>query len=94
MKALLAAGTDVTAANNECITALIAACSEGHVSVVQLLLENEGITALIAACSEGHVSVVELLLENEGVNAIARDKDGTSAVMAAAGPGHKALSLF
>ncbi len=44
---------------------------------------------MIAACSEGHVSVVELLLENEGVNAIARDKDGTSAAMAAAGPGHK-----
>ena len=69
VKALLAAGTDVAAANNECIP-------------------------LIAACSEGHMSVVELLLENEGVDAIARDKDGTSAVMDAAGPGHKALSLF
>ena len=67
VKALLAAGADVTAAN------------------------NEGITALIAACSEGHVSVVELLLENEGVDAIARDKDGTSAVMAAAVPRHKVL---
>jgi len=70
VKALLAAMGDVTAAN------------------------NEGITALIAACSEGHMSVVELLLEHLGVDAIPRDKDGTSAVMAAAGPGHKALSLF
>ncbi len=55
---------------------------------------NEGITPLIAACSEGHVSVVELLLEHEGVDGIARDKVSTSAVMAAAGPGQKALSLF
>ncbi len=50
---------------------------------------NEGITALIAACSEGHVSVVDLLLENEGVDAIARDKDGTRTVIAAAACGHK-----
>ncbi len=55
---------------------------------------NESITASIAACSEGHVSVVELLLEHKGVDAIPRDKDGTSAAIAAAGPGHKALSLF
>ena len=70
VKALLAAGADVTAAN------------------------NEGITPLIAACSEGHVSVVELLLEHEGVDANARDKDGTSAVMAAAVRGHKVDSFF
>ena len=49
---------------------------------------------MIAACSEGHVSVVELLLEHEGVDAIARDKDGTSAVMNVAVCGHKVLSLF
>jgi ankyrin repeat protein len=41
---------------------------------------------MIAACSEGHVSVVELLLEHVGVDAIPRDKNGTSAAMAAAGP--------
>ncbi len=70
VKALLAARADVTAANNEGITALIAACSEGHVSVVELLLENEGVDAIVH---------------------IARDKDGTSAVMAAAVPRHKVL---
>ena len=62
VKALLAAVAHVPAANNEGITALIAACSEGHVSVVELLLEHVGVDAprkggtrtVIAAAVRGH----------------------------------------
>ena len=96
-------GANIEYADEDGVTVLTQAAYLGEVPIVKALLaagadvtaaNNEGITLLIAACSEGHVSVVELLLEHEGVDANARDKDGTSAVMAAAVRGHKVDSFF
>ena len=79
-------------------TALMLAASEGHLEVVELLLntwayafknaeDSNGNTALMLAASEGHLEVVELLLK-VGANKEATDNDGQTALILAASKGH------
>lgn len=61
--------------HDDCLTPLAAACTNGHVSVVRMLLEagadKDGphaevdrlVTPLCAAAAEGHTEVVRLLME-------------------------------
>lgn len=88
--ALIVKGADFSAANKEGINPLIASASEGHVSIVQKLLERKGIdpdakdkdgtNSLMAASVRGHKEVVELLLRhNAQVNA--QNVDGHTALM-------------
>ena len=69
---MLEAGADKDTADNEGITALMAACWIGHIELARLLLEagaskdiadNNGVTALMTAGQADHVQVVRLLLE-------------------------------
>ncbi|KKO97162.1 hypothetical protein THAR02_10737 [Trichoderma harzianum] len=76
-------------------TALLCAASQGHESMVRLLLENAadvmakdnaGRTALSLAASNGHEAVVRLLLEN-GADITAKDNAGRTALCLAAAQG-------
>ena len=78
-------------------TALIAASQEGHIDVVQALLDkgadvnvkaNNGTTALIAAAQEGHIEVVRALLD-KGADVYAKNNGGVPALIIAALMGHK-----
>jgi ankyrin repeat protein len=65
-------GIDVNAGGNNSLTALMAACYQGHDKCVRLLLAVDGInanatsvdrwTALMFACFEGHIECVTQLL--------------------------------
>jgi ankyrin repeat protein len=79
-------------------TALHAASSEGHLDVVQALLENgvdvsaktkDGWTALHVASSEGHLDVVQALLLAKGVDIDAKTNDGNTALEAASSNGRR-----
>jgi len=80
-------------------TGLSYAARNGHVAVVQLLLEhkadvnakhNRGWTALLQAARDGHEAVVRLLLEHKAdVNA--KTSGGGTALIWAAGNGHEAV---
>lgn len=82
---------DVNAANNEGITALIAASSEGHSEIIELLLKSkvavqvdavdtDGTTALMAAAVRGHAGVVKSLLTAKA-NVDKQNVDGHTALM-------------
>jgi ankyrin repeat protein len=77
-------------------TAIMFAASEGHSSVVRLLLKRgadprsgneEGATALIVAAGRGHEDVVQLLLAN-GAAPGAADNRGYTALLTSARMGH------
>lgn len=78
--------------------ALQAAAENGHIAVVQMLLEegaqvNAGDgsydgTALLAACAMGNEEVARLLLEN-GADTEAKNIDGATALLWAAGNGYE-----
>jgi ankyrin repeat protein len=77
-------------ASDEGITPLIAAASEGHVDVVQLLIDSkqanvnakdkDGTNSLMAASARGHNKVVEVLLKG-GAAVNEQNSDGHTALM-------------
>jgi ankyrin repeat protein len=94
---------DVGAVNDEGITALIAASSEGHKAVVELLLtkttaavnaqDKDGTSAVMAAAVRGHNEVVEVLLAHRAdVNM--QNSDGHTALMFAYNGRNQVASLL
>ena len=81
---------------NDVLSVLIHASSEGHTEVVKLLLDcdapinmqnNDGLSALMCASCNGHTEVVSLLLDhNAQVNM--QENDGWFALMHASSEGH------
>jgi ankyrin repeat protein len=81
---------DITASNHEGVDALIAASSEGHVAIVEMLLQSglidvnskdkDGTNALMAAAARGHKKVMERLIA-AGANINQQNVDGHSALM-------------
>jgi len=78
-------------------TALIYASENGHIEIVEVLLDNGadvnaynnyGDTALINASEKGYEEVVDMLLDN-GADVNAKNKDGETALMMARENGHK-----
>jgi ankyrin repeat protein len=77
-------------ASTEGITPLIAASSEGHIDIVQLLVDTkrinvnakdkDGTTALMAACARGYYKVVEILVQ-AGAPLNEQNDDGHTALM-------------
>lgn len=74
IKALLSKGADINLPDENGLTPLIVAASEGKFDAVKLLLENEadidqeernGVTALMVASAQGHPKIVQLLLDND-----------------------------
>ena len=96
IKMLLEAGSDVDAASENGLTALMMAVQIGQCDVVKLLLAHkastnqphaDGDTPLIMASLNGHCYVVSLLLE-AGAAVNAADRKGWTALMSAAQNGH------
>ena len=80
-------------------TALRIASKEGHVELVEMLLNNGanvnaknsyGVTALHIASREGHTDIVAMLLE-KGADVNAKTNWGDTALMAASWKGHKEI---
>ena len=87
MRRLLDAGVDVDSAQDGETTALEAASLEGHLDIVQSLLQAKanilaadanGWTALHNAASGGHLSVISALLAASGCSANSRTSDGST----------------
>jgi ankyrin repeat protein len=88
VEALLNAGADVNAQDDEGFTALMEASQFGHEDAVMVLLRAEGInvdskerygwTALMLACSRGRLGVVHLLLA-ANADIYVRDDNGENA---------------
>ncbi|XP_055377214.1 protein TANC2 isoform X2 [Condylostylus longicornis] len=86
---LLSRGANVDAKNKLSQTALILAIKEGHLAVVERLIqyeadieqcENEASkTSLMIASEEGHLDIIEFLVER-GVDLERQDKDGLTAL--------------
>lgn len=82
-------GADIDAVNNEGISALIAASSEGHEEVVEMLLaagadvtakDTDETNSLMAAAVRGHHSLCKILL-GAGADVNAQNTDGHTALM-------------
>jgi ankyrin repeat protein len=89
---------DVDLADDEGVTALIAAASEGHIAVVSTLLTNasasvnahdkDGTNALMAAAVRGHKEVVAMLYD-KGADINAQNADGHTALHFAVSRKHR-----
>jgi serine/threonine-protein phosphatase 6 regulatory ankyrin repeat subunit B len=84
-----AAATYLDEANEEGITPLIAAASEGHSEIAKLLIaakanvnakDKDGTSALMAAAARGHIDVVKLMVE-AGASVNEQNVDGHTALM-------------
>jgi ankyrin repeat protein len=94
---LLNQGIDVDSTDKDGDTALILASEEGHLDIVNLLLEMNakldiqategGNTALICASAEGHLEIVKALL-TKNANVDIQNQYGCTAVMLSSDPGH------
>ena len=96
VRALVASGADVMAANRYGVTALSVACRNGNAEMARLLLDGGagvetklagGETALMTAARTGRVECVKLLVER-GALVDAREHNGQTALMWAAAEGH------
>ncbi len=95
--ALLERGAKASYVGEGGITALISACSNGLIKVVDMLIKRGacpidgttdlGATALMVAASKGHEKIVTMLLD-AGASSIIGDVDGTTALMAVAANSH------
>jgi len=99
-KLLLDHGADVTAEDEDSVTALIASAANGHEAVAKLLLDhgadvastdNDGRTALLLAAFGGHEGVAKLLLDH-GADVASTDCDGRTALLLAAIGGHEGVA--
>jgi len=97
VQALLEAGADKEAGDDQGLTPLHKAVSHGHAAVVETLLaagsdteaRSKGSTPLHAAASHGHAVVAEKLLA-AGADVEARDEKGLTPLLLAAVNGHAA----
>jgi ankyrin repeat protein len=81
----------VDSASDEGVTPLLAASSEGHVSIVKMLLstggadvnakDKEGTNSLMAASARGHLEVIQSLIVTEGIDVNSQNVDGHTALM-------------
>ena len=101
VKALMQAGCDKRAKRNDGWTGLMLAAGYGHSSVVQAVLNAGGSdleatdgkigdTAFMWACQAGHAESVKALME-AGCNKNARDSNGFTGLMLAAGYGQPSV---
>ena len=77
--------------SDEGVTPLIAASSEGHVSIVKMLLstggsdvnvkDKEGTNSLMAASARGHLEAIKLLIVTKGIDVNSQNIDGHTALM-------------
>ena len=101
-----AKGIDVNQADNEGLTPLIIASSNGGDKMVKMLLDAEeinvnyqrdedGFTPLIVASANGHEKVVKMLLDAEGINVNQADNEGlTPLIIVSANGGDKMVKMF
>mmetsp|Transcript_27152 Transcript_27152/g.56530 ORF Transcript_27152/g.56530 Transcript_27152/m.56530 type:complete len:949 (-) Transcript_27152:246-3092(-) len=78
-------------ASDEGVTPLLAAASEGHVSILQKLLstgkadvnakDKEGTNSLMAAAARGHLECIQSLITAEGIDVNSQNVDGHTALM-------------
>ena len=78
-------------ASDEGVTPLLAASSEGHVSIVKMLLsaggadvnakDKEGTNSLMAAAARGHLEVIQSLIVTAGIEVNSQNVDGHTALM-------------
>jgi hypothetical protein len=96
------AGVDKDNTATDGYTPLHAACEEGHIEVVRLLVKagadkekaaTDGCTPLHAACGKGHIKVVRLLVEAGADKEKAR-ADGCTALHIAVLHGHDAICML
>jgi uncharacterized protein len=100
-RTMLDRGTPVaTRDKKHAATALMWAAHEGHVELVQLLLDrgariderkHSGETALWFAAQQGHAGAAELLLQR-GADPNAQDGEGVTPLMVARTNGHEAVA--
>ena len=99
----LSQGAEIDAKNDYSLTPLILAASEGHLPVVQYLIEhraevnarsyNYGSTALMLAAENGHFPVVQYLVE-QGAEVNAKNDYGWTALIWAARYGHLSVVQY
>ena len=96
MKALINAGADVNAKDNDDETALMWAAESGHAEAVKILINtganvnaknNDGYTALMLAAINGNAETIKILL-NAGADVNAKNNNGGTALILAAYRGH------
>lgn len=78
-------------ASDEGVTPLLAAASEGHVSILKKLLstgkadvnakDKEGTNSLMAAAARGHLECIQSLITAEGIDVNSQNVDGHTALM-------------
>mmetsp|Transcript_27752 Transcript_27752/g.50067 ORF Transcript_27752/g.50067 Transcript_27752/m.50067 type:complete len:944 (+) Transcript_27752:153-2984(+) len=78
-------------ASDEGVTPLLAAASEGHVTILQKLLstgkadvnakDKEGTNSLMAAAARGHLECIQSLIKMEGIDVNSQNVDGHTALM-------------
>ena len=97
MEALVAAGCDTAATNDDGLTGLMYAAEKGHTAVVKRLLaltlaeleasSAKGATAFLISCGSGQLECVEALAA-AGCDTSATDDAGLTGLMCAASAGH------
>ena len=101
VRALLAAGEDVNAVNEESggYSALMLAAKNGHAEIVKILIDAgadinrstyPGTTSLMFAAREGHIEIVEIFLD-VGADQDQLGYNGVSALQYAEDAGHTAI---
>ncbi|XP_066948602.1 protein fem-1 homolog A-like [Macrobrachium rosenbergii] len=93
---LLSKGANANGVTAFCGTPFRAACAQGRLNIVRLLVEHSAytevtgqraVTCLMLASSSGHLAIVKYLLE-VGADVDSKDIDGESALHACANTGH------
>jgi serine/threonine-protein phosphatase 6 regulatory ankyrin repeat subunit B len=78
-------------ASDEGVTPLLAAASEGHITILNKLLstgkadvnakDKEGTNSLMAAAARGHLECIQSLIKTDGIDVNAQNVDGHTALM-------------